>query len=58
MNGDSPRDNHRKTPLVTPKLRLDMLRGKGVMRWDVNVNIFEPRGIVDHVKDKTAFHIN
>jgi hypothetical protein len=58
MGGNSPRNIYRKTPLVTPKLCLDMLRRKCVVRWDVNVNVFEPCGIIDHVKDEAAFHIS
>jgi hypothetical protein len=58
MDGDSPRDVHRETPIVTQKLCLDMLRREGSMRRDVDINVFQPGGIVDHVQNQTAFDIS
>jgi len=58
MDGNSPRKIDRKTPLITPKLRFDMLRRKSIVGGDVDIYVFEPCGKVDHVQDEAALEIS
>jgi hypothetical protein len=35
-----------------------MLRREGAMRRDVNINVFQPGGIIDHVQNQATFSVS
>jgi aspartate carbamoyltransferase regulatory subunit len=35
-----------------------MLRRESAVRRDVDINVFQPGGIVDHVQDQAAFDVS